>query len=144
MFLACKQFQHGYGQKCTIVTLSVTFTHVNFMTLVNNVKNSNIIYTTFIKITKENWSKEGWNDIPKLTQVIESGRKPGLLISIPVFYSLVCSTPVQNIHTQYTMHKPPCYQVVGKRNTSLPFPHTEARSPCIPPAQKIDSIPSHV
>lgn len=39
---------------------------------------------------------------------------------------------------------PHSYQVVGKRNMALPFPHTEVRSPCILPAQKTDSIPSHV
>lgn len=56
------------------------------MTLVNNVKNSNIIYTNFIKITKEIEAKRDEMIFQSLPGSLSQEEKPGLLISIPVFY----------------------------------------------------------
>lgn len=78
----------------------------------------------------ENRSKEGERDIARLTQARLRKRN----------HFLVTAKHPYTIHISYS----PSYQVVAKRNPALPFPHIEVRSPCILPAQKIDSIPSHV
>lgn len=71
------------------------------MSLANNAKNRNRIYINFIKITRENGSKEGLNDIPKLTRAIESGRETRSLrfqfqCSTHWFVQLLCKTSIHN------------------------------------------------
>lgn len=70
------------------------------MSLAKNVQNQNKIYINIMKI-KENYSKEGWNDIPKLTGVNELGkdtRSPEFHVqcSSHWFALLLCKTSTHN------------------------------------------------
>lgn len=99
--LVGKRFQNGYEQLCARGTLLITLMHFNFTFLANNVKSRNRIDTNFIKITTENWSKEGLKDIPKLTQSTVSGRETRSLgrqfqCSTHWFVQLLCKTSIHN------------------------------------------------